>query len=354
MARFIKRRSSKSGLAPGTLIHIGEKKTERARVTLIKYDEQAFQQKEVINIEECFSLEDARTIKWINVDGVHQVDFIEKIGNYFGLHALTLEDILNTDQRPKIDDYEDYIFIVLKMFYFANGSDELVAEQVSLVFRPGLVISFQEQERNVFDPIRARMRNTKSRIVKYGSDYLAYSLMDAVIDQYFIVLEQIGERIESLQDQLVTEPNYKALQDIHKLKREMIFLRRAAWPLREIINKMEREDSPLIQESTTLYIRDVYDHILHVIDTLETYREMVSGMVDIYLTSTGNKLNEVMKVLTIIATIFIPLTFIAGIYGMNFEHMPELHWRWGYVAVLAIMGVIAAVMLLLFKKRRWI
>ncbi len=354
MPKFIKRRSTKSGLAPGTLIHIGEKRTEKTKITLIKYDETSFQEKEIGTAEECFSLEDARTIKWINVDGIHEIDIISKIGNHYNLHPLTLEDILNTDQRPKIDDYEDYIFIVLKMFYYLEEVNELAVEQISLIFRPGIVISFQEREGDVFNPIRERMRNTKSKITKNGSDYLAYALIDAIVDHYFVILERLGEKIEFLQEQLVSEPSEKTLRNIHQLKREMIFLRRSAWPLREIINKMEREDSPLIQESTTIYIRDVYDHVMQVIDTIETYREMVSGMIDIYLTSMSNKLNEVMKVLTIIATIFIPLTFICGIYGMNFQYMPELKWHWGYFAVLALMASIVIIMLIYFKKNKWI
>lgn len=354
MPKFIKRRSKKSGLAPGTLIHIGEKRAEQSKITLIKYDETTSQEKQVKTVEECFSLEDARTIKWINVDGVHEIDVIAKIGNHYSLHPLTLEDVLNTDQRPKIDDYEDYIFIVLKMFYFHEEADELAVEQISLVFRPGIVISFQEKPGDVFHPIRERLRNTKGKITRNGSDYLAYALIDAIVDHYFVVLERLGEKIELLQEQLVSEPGEQTLRSIHRLKREMIFLRRSAWPLREIISKMEREESPLIQESTTVYIRDVYDHVMYVIDTIETYREMVSGMIDVYLTSMSNRLNEVMKVLTIIATIFIPLTFISGIYGMNFEYMPELRWRWGYFTILAVMGAILIGMLLYFRKKKWL
>jgi len=354
MSKFIKRRLKKPGLAPGTLVHVGEKKTDKTKITLIKYDETSYQEKEVQSIEECFSLEDARTIKWINIDGIHQIETIRKIGDHYNLHPLTLEDILNTDQRPKMDDYEDYIFVVLKMFFYIEEHHELMAEQVSLIFRPGLVICFQEKEGDVFDLIRQRMRNTKSRIIRHGSDYLAYALIDAIVDHYFVILERVGERIEHLQDQLIAEPNNRTLQGIHKLKREMIFLRRSAWPLREIINKMEREESSLIQESTVIYLRDVYDHVMQVIDTVETFREMVSGMIDLYLTSMSNKMNEVMKVLTIIATLFIPLTFIAGVYGMNFRYMPELEWRWAYYTVLVAMALIGAAMIVYFRRKKWI
>lgn len=354
MPKFIKRRSKTPGLAPGTLVHVGEKKTEKTKITLIKYDETSYQEKEVQSIEECFSLEDARTTKWINIDGIHHVETIEKIGNHYSLHPLTMEDILNTDQRPKMDDYEDYIFVVLKMFFYIEEHHELMAEQVSLIFRPGLVISFQEKEGDVFEPIRERMRNKKSKIIRHGSDYLAYALIDAIVDHYFVILERVGERIEYLQEQLIVEPNNQTLHDVHQLKREMIFLRKSAWPLREIVNKMEREESSLIQESTVIYLRDVYDHIMQVIDTLETFREMVSGMIDLYLTSISNRMNEVMKVLTIIATIFIPLTFIAGVYGMNFHYMPELDWHWAYYAVLIFMAVIGAAMIVYFRRKKWI
>ena len=354
MPKFIKRRSKQPGLAPGTLVHIGEKKTEKTKITLIKYDETSYQEKDVQSIEECFSLEDARTIKWINIDGIHHIETIRKIGDHYSLHPLTLEDILNTEQRPKMDDYEDYIFVVLKMFFYIEEHHELMVEQVSLIFRPGLVISFQEKEGDVFNPIRERMRNTKSRIIRHGSDYLAYALLDAVVDHYFVILERVGERIEYLQEQLIAEQDNQTLQDIHKLKREMIFLRKSAWPLREIINKMEREESPLIQETTVVYLRDIYDHVMQVIDTIETFREMISGMFDLYLTSISNRMNEVMKVLTIIATMFIPLTFIAGVYGMNFRYMPELEWHWGYYAVLVVMAVIGVAMLVYFRRKKWI
>jgi len=354
ISKFIKRRSQRPGLAPGTLIHVGDRKTEEVRITLIKYDESSYQEKEVKSVEECFSLEDARKIKWINVDGIHDTKVVEKIGHHYNLHPLTLEDLLNTNQRPKMDDYEDYMFVVVKMFFYIEEQHELVVEQVSLVFRPGLVVSFQEKEGDVFNSIRERIRNTKGKISKQGSDYLAYALIDAVVDQYFIILERLGERIEFLQEELVAEPSSKLLNDIHKLKREMIFLRRSAWPLREIISKMEREESSLIQESTVTYLRDVYDHVIQIIDTIETFREMVSGMVDLYLTSISNRLNEVMKVLTIIATIFIPLTFIAGVYGMNFHYMPELEWHWGYYAVLLVMGALAVAMLFYFRNKKWL
>jgi magnesium transporter len=294
------------------------------------------------------------TVTWINVDGLHQVEILEKLGEYYGFHPLMLEDILNTDQRPKMEDYGKYIYIVLKMLSYMDNSNEIVTEQISLILGPNFVISFQEKKGTVFNPIRERIRNDKGRIRKMGSDYLAYSLLDLIVDNYFIIMEKLGEKIEFLEEEVVTHPTPETLQTIHHLKREMIFLRKGVWPLREVVSGLERGESSLIKESTRIYLRDVYDHTIQTIDTIETYRDMVSGMLDIYLSSISNRLNAVMKVLTIIATIFMPLTFLAGIYGMNFKYMPELEWRWGYLMFWLIMIGIGAFMLIYFKKKRWL
>jgi magnesium transporter len=342
------------GLPPGTLVHIGEKKAEKTKITLIDYDQKDLQQKEIEKIEECFVHKEKATTTWINIDGLHQVDIIEKIGAHFDIHPLVLEDILHTVQRPKIEDFGKYIFAVLKMIYYDENKDEIVGEQVSLILGPDYVISFQEREGDVFDPIRERIRNAKGRIRKAGADYLAYCLLDAVVDHYFPILENLGEKIESLEEELVTHPAPKTLQMIHKLKRNMILLRKSVWPLREVINGLERGESPLVKKPTGIYLRDVYDHTIQVIDTIETFRDMVSGMLDIYLSSLSNRMNEVMKVLTIIATIFIPLTFIAGIYGMNFKYMPELEWPLGYPLALLAMIFVVAVMLIYFRRKKWL
>jgi magnesium transporter len=282
------------------------------------------------------------------------VKVIEQLGKHFSLHPLLLEDILHTEQRPKMEDFGEYLFFVLKMLYLEEGRHEILAEQVSLILGSNFVISFQEREGDVFKYVRERIRNSKGRIRKVGADYLAYALIDAIVDNYFIILERLGETIEELEEELVTNPVSDTLQTIHHLKREMIFLRKSVWPLREVISALERGESPLIQESTGVYLRDLYDHTIQVIDSVETFRDMVSGILDIYLSSVSNKMNEVMKVLTIIATIFIPLTFIAGIYGMNFEYMPELSWRWGYPAVWFVICAIFITMLAYFKRRKWL
>jgi magnesium transporter len=318
------------------------------------YDEAHFQEKEIKTIEECFLFKDKPTVTWINIDGLHQVEILEKLGECYGLHPLVLEDILNTDQRPKMEDYGEYLYIVLRMLNYNDKSSEIESEQISLVLGPNFVFSFQEREGDTFNPIRDRIRNSKGRIRKMGADHLAYTLLDSIIDNYFIILEKLGEKIEFLEEEVVTQPGPETLQTIHHLKREMIFLRKGVWPLREVISGLERGESSLIKESTGIYLRDVYDHTIQTIDTIETYRDMVSGMLDIYLSSISNRLNAVMKVLTIIATIFMPLTFLAGIYGMNFKYMPELEWRWGYPAIWFAVVLISVSMLIYFKRKRWL
>lgn len=358
MAKLYKKRSKKAGLPPGTLIHIGEKKTEKVKITIIDYDEMHFQEREAKTIEECFPFKDKSrpTVAWINIDGVHEIETLGRLGECFAIHPLIIEDILNTDQRPKMEDFDEYIYIVLKMLYYNGNSNEIITEQVSLILGSNFVISYQEQEKegDVFNVIRERIKTNKGRIRKMGADYLAYCLVDAIVDNYFIVLETLGEKIESLEEELVNYPTPEILRTICTMKRDMILLRRSVWPLREVINELERGESSLIKESTEIYLKDVYDHTIHVIDTLETFRDMVSGMLEIYLSSISNRLNAVMKVLTIIATIFMPLTFIVGIYGMNFKYMPELPWRWGYPAVLLVMAAVGISMIVYFRRKKWL
>ena len=354
MARLIKERAKKRGLPPGTLVHIGEKSGKEVNITVIDYDEAHLQEIEIKTIEQCFPFKDTPTITWINIEGLHQAEIIQRLGDCFGLHPLVMEDILNTDQRPKVEDYKDYLYIVLKMLHNVEGP-EIVTEQISLILNPSFVISFQEGiEGDVFSPVRERLRGGKGRIRGMGADYLAYTLIDAIVDNYFAILEGIGERIEDLEEELVSHPKKETLHRIHELKREMIFLRKAVWPLREVISTLQRGDSPLIKNTTAIYLRDVYDHTIQVIDAIETSRDMLSGMLDIYLSSISNRMNEIMKFLTIIGTIFIPLTFIVGIYGMNFAFMPELKWRYGYFAVMAFMFAIGIIMLFYFKKKKWL
>jgi magnesium transporter len=351
--KSVKRQSRKAGLPPGSLVHIGEQKTETVRITVFHFDENRYEEKEVDRIEKALPPQDQTGVTWIDVNGLHQVDVIETLGQHFKLHPLLLEDILNTNQRPKMEDYDDYLFVVLRMIY-PNGQGEFVNEQVSLVVGGNYVLSFQEKEGDVFNPIRDRIRSNKGKLRKSGPDYLAYGLIDAIVDGYFVIMEKYGEEIEVLEEEVTASPSPDTLRTIHRIKRVMIQLRRSLWPLREVIGSLERGESEIIKPTTLLYFRDIYDHTIQVIDNIESFRDMLTGLLDIYLSSIANRTNEVMKVLTIIATIFIPLTFIVGIYGMNFEDMPELHWRWAYPAVWLIMIVITICLLFFFRRKKWI
>ncbi|MDZ7699962.1 MAG: magnesium/cobalt transporter CorA [Deltaproteobacteria bacterium] len=346
MFRFMKRMSRKAGLPPGTLVHLGDKPTEAVTIRLIQYNSETLVEEDVQDIGACEPEKMPDGITWINIDGTHQVEVIEKMGRHLGLHPLTLEDMVNGYQRPKLEEFENYIFLTLKMLSYDTEKNELGMENASLVIGADYVLSVHEKAGHVFAPIRERLRKARGRIRKKGVDYLYYALIDAIVDNYFGVLEKMGEEIERLEEELLENPGTPTLQQIHDIKRELIFLRKSVWPLREVISALKREDSGLIQETTRIYLQDVYDHTIQVMDTVETFRDMVSSMLDIYLSMVSNRMNEVMKVLTIMASIFIPLTFIAGIYGMNFEIMPELKWPWGYPMVWAVVVLIGGVMVL--------
>jgi magnesium transporter len=354
MPKLAKKRTKKAGLPSETLVYTGEKKDEKINIHVIDYDEPNFLETQLTTIEACIPYKNKPTVTWINVDGVHNVPMLEKLGECFGLHRLVMEDILNTDQRPKMEDFGDYLYVVLKMLSVGK-SGETVTEQISIIVGTNFVLSFQEGiEGDVFNLIRERLRAGKGRIRKMGADYLAYSLLDAVVDNYFVILEKFGDKIELLETELIADPTQKTVQRLYQLKRELIFLHNAVWPLREVVNSLGKHESLLIRQTTVPYLRDVYDHVIHIIDTVDIYREMLSGMLDMYLSSVSNRLNEVMKVLTIIATIFMPLTFIAGVYGMNFKYLPELEWRYGYPLVLFVMLGIGIAMLFYFKRKKWL
>jgi magnesium transporter len=343
-----------SGLPPGTLVHVGEKKLEKVRITVMDFDGESIRERVVDGVEECFQYRDKPTTTWINVDGVHDVGIVEKLGACYGIHPIVLEDIVNTVQRPKMLDFGDYIFISLKMLYFGEDKDRVKVEQVSLVLGANFVISFQEDIGDVFDSVRDRIRKGTGKIRRAGADYLAYSLIDSIVDGYFGIFEWLGERIEEVQERLVLEPTAGNLQSIHHLKSEVIELRKAVWPLREVVVNLERVESPLIRKDTLIFLRNVYGHTVEIIETIESFRDLIAGMIDIYLSSLSMKLNEVMKVLTIIATIFIPLTFIVGIYGMNFRYMPELGWRFGYPLIMLVVLAVGLSMLVYFRRKKWI
>ncbi|OGP68886.1 MAG: magnesium and cobalt transport protein CorA [Deltaproteobacteria bacterium RBG_16_44_11] len=347
------KRSKKTGLPPGSLIHIGNRYAEKSKITLIRYDATFYSEKHLEALAHLNNEENKKGITWINIDGLQDIKLFEDIGELFGLHPLVLEDILNTDQRPKMEDYGDYIYLVLKNFH-GQENGNLLSDQISIILGKDFILSFTEKESDFFEPIKEKISKNKGRIRKEGADYLAHTIIDNIVDNYFIMLEGMEENMEHLEDALLNQTTPATLHAIHNFKRELIFLRKSLWPLREAISSLERLDSPLINKSTGIYFRDIFDHIIAVIDTVETFRDMISGMLDIYLSSISNKLNEVMKVLTIIATIFMPLTFLAGVYGMNFKFMPELEFHWGYYGVLGVMLAVALLMLIYFKKKKWL
>ena len=342
------------GLPPGTLVHVGERRLERVTMQVLDYDEAGVSEKEAQSVEDCLLPVGGAKVSWINVNGLHDLQIVERLGSHFSLHPLVQEDIVHTGQRPKVEDYESCLYCVAKMLSYNDQQGEVEAEQVSLILGSSFLISFQERDGDVFDPVRERIRNSKGRIRKAGADYLLYSLLDGIVDGYFAVLEKLGEKVEDLQEEVVADPTPSTQREIHALRRELILFRKSVWPLREAISALQRRESPLICDATAVYFRDLYDHTIQVMDTVETLRDMSSGILDTYLASISNRMNEVMKVLTIMATLFMPLTMIAGIYGMNFDHMPELHWRWGYPAVLLIMIGTAVLMVMYFRRRKWI
>ena len=350
--KLVQKRSKKTGLPPGTLVHIGERKSEKVTVAVFRYSTTSCEELQVEQVDQLSPPADESVI-WINVGGVHKVEMVETLGKQFSLHPLLLEDVTNTDQRPKLDDYEAYIFLVMKMLSLTNRKD-ISVEQVSFVLGKNYVISFQENGTDVFQPVRERLRGGKGRLRQSGADYLLYALVDAIVDQYFAVLELSGEQIEAVQQAVVDDPKPETLNEIHALKRQLLFVRRAVWPLRDVMTNLSRSDCAFLQHPTRLFFRDVYDHVVQIVDTIEILRDMVSASLDIYLSSVSYRLNTIMRVLTVITTIFMPLSFIASIYGMNFEYMPELRSPWGYPLVLGVMATVGVGMLVLFRNKRWL
>jgi len=352
--RIIKKHSKKHGLPPGAVVHIGEQKMDKTIVEVIDFDSENLQKLVISNINDIFKFKNTTTTSWINIVGIHETTIIQQMGLHFGFHPLVIEDILNTDQRSKIEFFDDYIFVIMKMISFDKSENRLNIEQVSLILGDNYVITFQERRGDVFQPIRERLQNLKGRIRRNRADYLMYALMDVIVDHYFIVLEGISEHIDKLEGDVNTVPDNKQVDNIYNIKRELLLLKKAIWPLRELINNLKEAKSELIRESTELFFNDLADHIIQVMDVTETYRDIASGLMDTYMSMISFRMNEVMKVLTIISTIFIPLTFIAGIYGMNFEFMPELHWKWGYFSIWGFMVVIFIGMLFYFRRKKWI
>jgi len=354
MARIYRRVRKEPGTSPGTLEYRGERRTDRVRITALSIDGDRCEERDLASGEEARAYRDAPGITWIHVQGLHEPAILQQLGTVFGLHPLTLEDMLSTQQRPKLDDYQEYLYIVLRALDYDPAAGQVLGEQVSLVLGPRLVISVQETDAPLFRPVRERLRKGTGRLRASGADYLAYALLDAVVDAYFDILESVSQRIEGLEDQLVESPGSRVLQSAHTLRREMILLRKAVWPLREVISGLERGESKLIRPGTRLFLRDIYDHTVQVIETVESFRDMLAGLQDLYLSTLSHRMNEVMKILTVLATIFVPLTFLAGVYGMNFEHLPELRWHWGYFGFWFVCLAIAVVMLAYFRRKKWL
>lgn len=337
------------------MVHVGERKLETPRITLAHYNELDYREQEIPDVPASIPFLDASQTTWLNVDGVHEVDTIARIGDYLGLHPLLQEDLVNTAQRPKFEDYGNCLFFVLKMLTYGQAGHTVDPEQVSIVLGPDYVLTFQEGAAgDVFDPVRTRLKAGGMRIRSAGAGFLAYSLLDAIIDHYFVVLERFGDDFEALDEELVSDPSTDTLQAIYELKRQLILVRRSIWPLREVINALERDETPLLSADMHIYLRDLYDHTIQVIETVETMRDVVSGMLDIYLSSVSNRTNEIMKFLTVFGSIFIPLTFLTGVYGMNFQYMPELGMRWTYPVFWIVTIVVIASLLIYFRRKRWI
>jgi len=351
--RLIKKRGKKPGSAPGTLVHIGEVLSPDTHVFGIFYDQQSLNEKPISRLSDCKDLVQPGQTSWINIEGLNHPEVIRELGELYQLHPLVQEDILNTDHRPKIEVHQDYLYIVVKILQFDDSSKSLRSEQLSLIVGDDYLLSFQEGHSDLFTSVLDRLRAGR-KIRTMGPDYLAYALIDVVVDNYFVLLEKLGDAIEDVEDELLQDPGPETLRRIHHYKREMLMARKMVWPLREVLSSLSRDESVILSPEIRVYLRDVYDHTIHIIDNVDTLRDLLSGMLDLYMSSASQRMNEIMKMLTLFATIFMPLTFISGVYGMNFKFMPELEWHWGYPLVMVVMAATAAGLLFYFKWRRWL
>lgn len=354
MARFFKKKEASLGQVPGVPVFIGSRKIENARLRLIDYTRDSLEEKELQDIMDGVPYQTTNTVTWINIDGVHDVELIKTIGSSFNLHPLVIEDIVNTGQRPKMEEYDDYLHIVAKMLRFDSRQEQVIGEQLSMILGGTYLITFQEQVGDVFEPVRDRIRKSKGRIRGGGIDYLAYALLDSVVDNYIDVIERLGEKIEDIEEEILNNPNPAVLAKINTYKREMNYVRKSVRPAREFILKLSTLDTDLIRESTGPFLKDLLDLATQSVEVIDTYKEILSDHLNIYHTGVSNKLNEIMKVLTIFSAIFIPLTFIAGIYGTNFEYLPELKYRYSYFVFWGVLVAVAMVMVKFFRRRGWL
>jgi len=354
MSESLSSASKKSGLAPGTLVHIGEVHEHEHSIIMMNYNSTKLEKRTINSIEELLPYKITDSVTWVIIDGLKDIAIVDAIGQHFDIHPLVLEDILNTNQRTKFEEYPEYLYFVIKATSLHKGSFNIEYEQISILVLKNFVFTFMEKPDELFDPILNRLNNEEGHLRNSGSDYLAYVIMDTVVDEYFTLQDAFDELIESIEDDLLTHPSVDTLMTIQKIRRELIFLRKTVSPLRELLAAIRRSESPLFDDRTKRYFADIYDHSIRIIEAVESYRELISGMLDIYLSSVSNKMNETMKFLTVFASIFIPLTFIAGVYGMNFEYMPELKWKWSYPILWSVFIAIAVSLLFYFKKKKWL
>jgi magnesium transporter len=319
---------------------------------MISFNEKSFSRVENIPIDDILERCDKHSINWINIDGLSDLELIKKVGKHFNLHYLLLDDITNTDHRPKLDEYDDHLFLTLKMLYRMEGN-EIDYEHISFVLGKDFLLSFQEKEGDIFNHLRDRIKIDTGIFRKRGADYLLYRLVDTIVDSYYTILENVGYKVEALEENISANPTIEDFREIQELKKEFIYLRKVVYPLREALNKIMKNESGFIESHTLKYYSDVYDHVIHLIDSLDTYKDLTSTLMDLYMNTINYKMNEVMKVLTVISVIFMPLTFIVGVYGMNFDVLPELHWHYGYFGVLVFMGIIMASMIFYFRYKKW-
>ena len=354
MSESLSSASKKAGLPPGSLVHVGELLETEARITIVDYNKDVIEEQTIESVEQILQCREKDTVTWVNIEGLGNIELVGAIGEAFNIHPLVLEDILNTHQRPKLEEYDDYLYCVLKGISLAENRFSVEYEQISMLILNDFVFTFKEKQDELFEPVRRRLRSSKGHFRSQGADYLAYVILDTIVDSYFSLQDSLDDIVDSVEEELLTEPTPKTLATIQSVKRELIIIRRSISPLREMLNAILRSESPLIEEKSLIYFRDISDHVLRISESIESSRDMIAGLLDIYITTISNKMNEIMKVLTVFASIFIPLTFIAGIYGMNFEYMPELKWKWAYPALWMTFIAIPVILLVYFKKKKWL
>lgn len=354
MTELVKSASKKAGLPEGEIVHVGEIHETSTRLTVLDYDRDNLLVHEITSIDELLPYKSSNTVSWVIVEGLTEVDIIQSLGQMFNVHPLVQEDIVSTHQRPKLDEFEDYLYLVIKRLEVENDDFRVRQEQVSLLLFENMLFTFKEKRDDLFVPVITRLRAEKGRLRTQTTDYLAYVVLDTIVDGYFVVQDALDAFSDDVEDRLFDRPGPDLLNRIQQAKRELIFVRKSLSPLREMLAALERSDSMLLSEKTHIYLRDVYDHTIRVIETVDSYRDLITGMLEIYLSSVSNRLNEIMKVLTVFSTIFIPLTFITGIYGMNFQNMPELKWAWSYPIIWLVFISVAGALLYFFRKRKWL